>query len=95
MCEMSNFCAKFNLFAVKPLIQTFQLSSSSSSSLFFLKFLIFKTFFFLKFGGGVGEIKLGYQIWDLGYQFNTKCRESRQPHKSGLFICSYGVPTSC
>jgi hypothetical protein len=45
--------------------------------------------------GGGGGIKLGYQVWHLGYLFNTKCRESGQPHKSGLFICSYGVPTSC
>jgi hypothetical protein len=38
MCEMSDICANFDLFAVKPLIKTFQLS-------FFVLFLLF---FFLK-----------------------------------------------
>jgi hypothetical protein len=33
MCEMSDIGGNFDLFAVKPLIKTFQLSSSSSSSL--------------------------------------------------------------
>jgi hypothetical protein len=49
MCEMSDICAKFDLFAVKPLIKTFQLS-------FFVLLLLSLSFFFFKkkLGGGKG-----------------------------------------
>jgi hypothetical protein len=96
---MSDICANFHLFAVKPLIKTFQPFFFFFFFFFFFSFFFKKNFFKEKINllggeGGVG-IKLGYQVWHLGYQFNTKCRESGQPHKSGLLICSYRVPTSC
>jgi hypothetical protein len=58
MCEMSDICTKFDLFVVKPLIKTFQLSFfSSSSSLFFLILFfnfLFYYFLFFKWEGGEG-----------------------------------------